>query len=111
MAPRQLSGRGLAFWQEGDEARVVYVTPGYQMVALDAATGRPAQDFGENGVVDLMRSLDQPLDLALGQIGLHATPIIAKDVIIVGAAHRTGGNPSSRGERKGIRAGLRCAHR
>ena len=102
VAPRQLSGRGLAFWQEGDEARVVYVTPGYQMVALDAATGRPAQDFGENGVVDLMRSLDQPLDLALGQIGLHATPIVAKDVIIVGAAHRTGGNPSSRENVKGF---------
>ena len=102
VAPRQLSGRGLAFWREGDEARVVYVTPGYQMVALDAATGRPAEDFGENGVVDLMRQLDQPLDLAMGQIGLHATPIIAKDVIIVGAAHRTGGNPSSRENVKGF---------
>ena len=102
VAPRQLSGRGLAFWREGDEARVVYVTPGYQMVALDAATGRPAEDFGENGVVDLMRQLDQPLDLAMGQIGLHATPIIAKDVIIVGAAHRTGGNPASRENVKGF---------
>ena len=102
LAPRQLSGRGLAFWQEGDEARIVYVTPGYQMVALDAVTGRPAADFGENGIVDLMRQLDQPLDLAMGRIGLHATPIIAKDVIIVGAAHHTGGNPSSRENVKGF---------
>ncbi len=102
VAPRQLSGRGLAFWREGDEARVVYVTPGYQMVALDAETGRPDENFGDNGVVDLMRQLDQPLDLALGQIGLHATPIVAKDVIIVGAAHRTGGNPPSRENVKGF---------
>lgn len=102
IAPRQLSGRGLALWREGDEARVVYVTPGYQMVALDAATGRPAEDFGQNGIVDLMQQLDQPPAIAMGQIGLHATPIIAKDVIVVGAAHHTGGNPSSRENVKGF---------
>ena len=102
VAPRQLSGRGLAFWQEGEQARVVYVTPGYQMVALDAVTGRPVETFGANGVVDLMQQLDQPIDLAMGQIGLHATPIIARDVIIVGAAHRTGGNPASRENVKGF---------
>jgi len=101
-APRQLSGRGLAFWREGDEARVVYVTPGYQMVALDAETGRPVAEFGDNGVVDLMRQLDQPFDLALGRIGLHATPTIANGVIIVGAAHHTGGNPPSRENIKGF---------
>src|SRR5688572_4130391 len=38
-APRQLSGRGLSYWTDGREARIVYVTPGYQMVALDAKTG------------------------------------------------------------------------
>ena len=43
-APRQLSGRGLAYWpgSGGQGARIVYVTPGYQMVALDAKTGVPA---------------------------------------------------------------------
>ena len=38
-APRQLSGRGLAYWTDGREERIVYVTPGYQLVALDAKTG------------------------------------------------------------------------
>ena len=38
-APRQLSGRGLAYWTDGKEERIVYVTPGYQLVALDAKTG------------------------------------------------------------------------
>jgi quinoprotein glucose dehydrogenase len=43
-APRQLSGRGLAYWpgSGGEPARIVYVTPGYQMIALDAKTGVPA---------------------------------------------------------------------
>ena len=36
LAPRLLSGRGLAYWSDGKEARVIYVTPGYQMIALDA---------------------------------------------------------------------------
>ena len=39
-APRQLSGRGLAYWSDGKEARILYVTPGYQLVALDAKTGQ-----------------------------------------------------------------------
>ena len=92
-APRQLSGRGLAYWRAGDEERVVYVTPGYQMVALDAATGIPVSEFGNNGIVDLKQNADQQIDLVTGEIGLHSTPIVAKDVVIVGAAHRTGGNP------------------
>ena len=38
-APRQLSGRGLAYWTDGREERILYVTPGYRLVALDAKTG------------------------------------------------------------------------
>ena len=38
-APRQLSGRGLAYWTDGKEERILYVTPGYRLVALDAKTG------------------------------------------------------------------------
>ena len=40
-APRQLSGRGLAYWTDGREERILYVTPGYRLVALDAKTGAP----------------------------------------------------------------------
>lgn len=105
-APRQLSGRGLAFWQEGDEARVLYVTPGYRLIALDADTGRPVPGFGDNGSVDLKRDADQDIDPVTGEIGLHATPIVAKGVVIVGAAHRTGGNPRSRENVKGYVRGF-----
>jgi len=105
-APRQLSGRGLAFWQSGDERRVVYVTPGYQLLALDADTGRPVPGFGDQGRVDLKQNADQQIDLITGEIGLHATPTIAGDVIIVGAAHRTGGNPASRENVKGFVRGF-----
>jgi len=105
-APRQLSGRGLAFWQKEDESTVIYVTPGYQMVALNADSGLPVANFGNNGVVDLKQNADQQIDPVTGEIGLHATPIVAKDVIIVGAAHRTGGNPRSRENVKGYVRGF-----
>ena len=105
-APRQLSGRGLAFWQEGEDKRVLFVTPGYRLIALDAGSGLPVPEFGDNGIVDLKQNADQQIDLVTGEIGLHATPIVAKDVVIVGAAHRTGGNPRSRENVKGFVRGF-----
>jgi len=101
-APRALSGRGLSYWSDGDDARVVYVTPGYRMIALDAETGEPVAGFGENGVVDLKLDADQEMDLVTGEMGLHATPIIADDVIVIGAAHLTGSRPESRRNEKGF---------
>src|SRR5438067_9301391 len=36
-APRQLSGRGLAYWSDGaNDDRILYVTPGYRLVAVNA---------------------------------------------------------------------------
>jgi quinoprotein glucose dehydrogenase len=60
-APRQFAGRGLAYWTDGREERVVVVTPGYHMASLDARTGRPDPRFGKNGVVDLMEGLGLPM--------------------------------------------------
>jgi quinoprotein glucose dehydrogenase len=104
-APRRLSGRGLAYWTSGKEARIVYVTPGYQMIALDARTGTKVPTFGKGGIVDLKLENDQVVDPETGDIGLHATPIIARDIIVVGAAHLPGTAPKSRRHEKGyIRA-------
>jgi quinoprotein glucose dehydrogenase len=100
-APRRLSGRGLSYWTDGKDERIVYVTPGYQMIALDPKTGRPIPTFGKNGIVDLKLEIDQPVDLETGEIGLHTPPLIAKDVVIVGAAHLAGGTPKSMIHEKG----------
>jgi quinoprotein glucose dehydrogenase len=94
-APRQLSGRGLAYWTDGREERILYVTPGYRLIALNAKTGVPVAGFGTNGAVDLKQDDDQVIDPMNGDIGLHATPIVARNVVIVGAAGKTGANPKS----------------
>src|SRR5579872_3688058 len=105
-APRQLSGRGLAYWSDGKEERILYVTPGYQLVALNAKNGAPVPGFGSTGMVDLKRDDDQEIDPITGEVGLHSTPIVAKDTVIVGAAHRSGGVPRSMKNVKGYVRGF-----
>src|SRR5262249_24568756 len=94
-APRNLSGRGLAYCEHSrsNEERILHVTPGYRLIALNAKTGIPVTTFGESGVVDLKLDDDQELDPITGELGLHATPVVAGDTVIVGAAHRASGGP------------------
>ena len=105
-APRQLSGRGLAYWTDGSEERILYVTPGYQLIALDAKSGNRVAGFGRGGIVDLKQDMDQQMDLVKGEVGLHAAPVVAKDVVIIGAAHLPGGSPRGRTNEKGYVRGF-----
>lgn len=100
-APRQLSGRGLAYWSDGREERVLYVTPGYRLIALDARSGKRVAAFGQDGVVDLKQGLEGVTDLTTAPVGLHSTPLVAGDVVLVGSAFETGANPRSRVNVKG----------
>ncbi len=68
-APRQLSGRGLAYWTDGKDERILYVTPGYRLVALNAKTGVPIPSFGKAGTIDLKLDDDQQIDLITGEVG------------------------------------------
>jgi len=101
VAPRRLSGRGLAYRTDGKEERILYVTPGYRLVALNAKTGMRVPTFGEDGIVDLKQNIDQEIDPMSGEIGLHATPTVAGNVVVVGAAHRWDGVPTGKSNVKG----------
>ena len=103
-APRQLSGRGLAYWSNGKEERVLYITPGYRLVCLDAKTGMRTPTFGKDGIVDLKVDADQQIqpDLTTGEIGIQSAPVVAGDTIIVGAAFREGMTPKSYRNNKGF---------
>jgi quinoprotein glucose dehydrogenase len=93
-APRQLSGRGLSYWTDGTNDRVLYVTPGYRLVELDAKTGQKIPGFGKDGIVDLkvgvVHGSGQQIDLETGDAGLHSTPTVVKDVVIVGMSMKEG---------------------
>jgi quinoprotein glucose dehydrogenase len=100
-APRQLSGRGLAYWTDGKEERILYFTPGYRLIALNAKTGLRIPSFGRDGIVDLKLDFDQQIDLITGEVGLHSTPAIAGDLVIVGAAFREGQTPKTHNNTRG----------
>jgi quinoprotein glucose dehydrogenase len=116
-APRQLSGRGLAYWSDGKQERIFYITPGFRLIGLDAKTGALIPTFGKNGVVDLKLDDDQTIsawndkgewvpDLVHGEIGIQSAPVVAKDTILVGAAFREGMTPKSMRNNKGYARGF-----
>src|SRR5580692_9483508 len=103
---RQLSGRGLAYWSDGKQERILYTTPGYRLICLDAKTGMMVAGFGKNGVVDLKEDFDQQIStwtdknewvpsLTTGEVGIQSAPIIGGNTIIIGAAFREGMTPHS----------------
>ena len=99
---RRLSGRGVGYWTDGKgDERIFYVTIGYQLVGLNARTGHPLADFGDKGVVDLKKDADQEIDPITGEIAWNGAPVVAKNVVIVGAAHRAGTAPRTRTNAKG----------
>ena len=100
-APRKV-GRGVAYWTDGTNARIILVTPGFQLFALDAKTGIPVRDFGAGGSVDLFKQLDltTPLD-PIGRIGNSSAPVVSNGVIVIGPALTQGGTAPSRENVKG----------
>src|SRR5579885_1740168 len=107
IAPRQLSGRGVSYWTDGKgDDRVIYVTTGYRLVSLNAHTGQPVSGFGKNGIVDLKEGMvtgtGKQIDLETGEAGLHSTPLVVKDVIIVGSSFKEGMTVVTHNNTKGL---------
>ncbi len=106
-SPRQLSGRGLAYWTDGREERILYTTIGYQLVSLDAKTGARDSAFGSNGIVDLKEAAvygnRQPIDRTTGEIGVHQTPTVTRSgIVMIGSSFREGGTPRTHNNTKGL---------
>jgi quinoprotein glucose dehydrogenase len=107
VAPRQLSGRGVSYWTDGKgDDRVIYITTGYRLVELNAKTGALIDSFGTHGIVDLkvgvVKGINQQIDLETGEIGVHSTPTVARDMVIVGSSMREGATVESHNNTKGL---------
>ncbi|MEQ1730586.1 MAG: PQQ-binding-like beta-propeller repeat protein [Vicinamibacterales bacterium] len=107
VSPRQLSGRGVSYWTDGrGDERIIYVTTGYRLVELDAKSGSLVRSFGTDGVVDLKAGAvfgnRQPIDLETGEIGIHSTPAIVGDTVIIGSSFREGATVNTHNNTKGL---------
>lgn len=95
VAPRGGSGRGVAYAEVEGHGRIYYITPGFNLVGLDAATGQPLPEFGNYGVVDMKLQLDQNIDLVNDPVGNSSPPVVVNDVLVVGPAFPAGRAPDS----------------
>ena len=83
--------RGVAYWTDGKEERVLWGTSDGFLLALDAKTGIPVKAFGENGKVDLMQGLPHAKRgsrdwLNALTYSVQSPPIVVRDTVIVPAS-------------------------
>src|SRR5690242_5654894 len=84
------NNRGVSYWADGrGDERILFITPGYQLVALNAKSGAPISTFGKDSHVDLWLGLDRQV-VQNGTIGATSPPIIIRDVAVVGASLKVG---------------------
>ena len=76
--------RGVAYWQDGADQRILIATGDAYLIALDAKTGKPVVQFGEQGRIDLTHGLRRPVNRAY--YGVGSPPIVCRDVVVVGAS-------------------------
>ena len=82
--------RGVAYWENDGEARIVWGTGDGYLVAVDARTGLPAPDFGDGGRVDLTAGLPRSTRgrrdvLNLLTLSSQSPPIVIRDTIVIGS--------------------------
>ena len=82
--------RGVAYWENDGDARIVWATGDGFLIAVDAKTGLPDPDFGENGRVDLTDGVPRAARgerdvLNLLPLSSQSPPMIINDTIVVGS--------------------------
>ena len=94
--------RGVAYWRNGDDERIVILTAFAQMIVLDAKTGKPVPMFGKDGRIDLAEGLRRPVDR--DYYTMTSPPVIVRGVIVVGSSVMDfwGHRPSPPGDVRGF---------
>ena len=92
--PRASGGvnRGVAYWTDGRQARILLGAPDGRLISLDAKTGRPDLAFGKAGIVDLREGMD--MDLNGVNYGPTSAPAVYRDIVILGFSCPEGGRPA-----------------
>lgn len=82
--------RGIASWKDPTAAagamcktRILMGTADYQLVAIDAASGKLCPDFGDHGIIKM--PISEPM-LWPGQVSAGSRPAVVNGVVVVGSA-------------------------
>lgn len=76
------NNRGVTWWQDKDDRRIFFAA-GASLYALDANTGKPIQQFGKGGKVDLHDGLGR--DVTDLYVAATSPGVIYKDLLIMGS--------------------------
>ena len=82
---RPLAGsatRGIAYWTDGRDERIVALIGGRYLTALNAKTGKRYPNFGEGGEVDLRKGQERGVTTFSWRTG---PTVIVRGVVIVGS--------------------------
>ncbi|SEJ02555.1 quinoprotein glucose dehydrogenase [Dyadobacter sp. SG02] len=84
--PRFHANRGVMFWEDGGDKRILY-TAGNHLCAVDAATGKLVQGFGDAGKVDLSEGVTGRPGRENDKLSVDATSpgVIYKDILVIGS--------------------------
>ena len=101
---RGTATRGVAYWTDGREERIIAVV-GHTLVALNARTGARHRDFGTDGEVDLRQYDDHVVDT----YSWTSPPVVTRDVVVVGSNSLRAKNRPAPGDIRGydVRTGKR----
>lgn len=72
--------RGVAYWADGADKRVLIATGDAYLIALNAKTGKPIESFGDHGRVDLTKGLRRPVDRSL--VASTGAPIVCGGQVV-----------------------------
>ena len=93
---RKNYGKGVAYDEVDGQGRIYVITPAFFLHALDARTGYPVQEFGNEGTVDLLENFGYDYDpynglpLETGYITNSSPPIVVNGVVVIGNSHEQG---------------------
>ncbi len=75
------TNRGVSYWENENQSRILFGA-GNWLMALDAETGEPISEFGDNGKVDLRKGLDTEREDFL--IVANAPGVVYENLLIIG---------------------------
>jgi quinoprotein glucose dehydrogenase len=76
--------RGVSYWEDGNDKRIIVGTPDARLIALRAEDGLPVKAFGNQGTVDLTKGLDREFDPA--HYAITSPPVITNNMIVIGSS-------------------------